>query len=107
MVNFWIEELSGGSENALRSFIVSMTFSMLGSLVTGFGMALFILLSVDFDLYYTIAVMATCGIGLAMFSAPNNSLIMSSVPGPLKGEASGMLAVVRQSGMMISMGVCQ
>ncbi|MBO5519023.1 MAG: hypothetical protein J5945_02605, partial [Candidatus Methanomethylophilus sp.] len=34
MVNFWIEELSGGSENALRSFIVSMTFSMLGSLVT-------------------------------------------------------------------------
>ena len=34
MVNFWIEELSGGSEDALRSFILSMTFSMLGSLVT-------------------------------------------------------------------------
>jgi hypothetical protein len=34
MVNFWIEELSGGSEDALRTFILSMTFSMLGSLVT-------------------------------------------------------------------------
>ncbi|MBQ2485602.1 MAG: MFS transporter [Candidatus Methanomethylophilus sp.] len=78
---------------------------MLGSLVTGLGMASFIMLGVDFDLYYTIGVMAICGIGLAMFSAPNNSLIMSSVPGPLKGEASGMLAVVRQSGMMISMSL--
>ncbi len=34
IVSFWIAELSGGSSDALHSFLLSMTFSMLGSLLT-------------------------------------------------------------------------
>jgi branched-subunit amino acid permease len=45
------------------------------------------------------------GLGFALFSAPNTNSIMSSVPPKNRGEASGMIAVVRQLGMMTSMGI--
>jgi len=45
------------------------------------------------------------GLGFAMFSAPNTTIIMSSVPRELTGEASGMVSFMRQVGMMVSMGV--
>ena len=77
----------------------------LGAVITGIGVAMYLLVTTEFNMYLMIAIMITTGVGLGIFSAPNNSLIMSSVPNHLKGQASGMVAVVRQTGMMISMSL--
>jgi len=57
------------------------------------------------DYLYIAAVLVLLGVGYGMFSAPNTNAIMSSVPPRHRGEASGMIAVVRQIGMMTSMSV--
>ena len=45
------------------------------------------------------------GFGFSLFSAPNTSIIMGSVEPHETGEASAMVAVMRQTGMMVSMGI--
>jgi MFS family permease len=45
------------------------------------------------------------GLGGGLFSAPNTSLVMSSVPAHLRGAASGMRATFQNSGMVLSIGV--
>ena len=49
--------------------------------------------------------MVLLGLGFGIFSAPNTSLIMSSVPNELRGTASGTITFFRQTGMMVSMGI--
>ena len=49
--------------------------------------------------------MIIIGVGMGIFSSPNTSVIMSSVPGKYRGEASGVVSVVRQTGMMVSMSI--
>ena len=51
-----------------------------------------------------VATMVLVGFGLSVFSAPNTSVIMGSVDPRETGEASAMVAVMRQTGMMVSMG---
>lgn len=46
------------------------------------------------------------GLGAALFAAPNTSDIMSSVPKEEYSTASGIVAVVRQIGMLVSMAIC-
>ena len=43
--------------------------------------------------------------GFSLFSAPNTSIIMGSVSPRETGDASAMVAVMRQTGMMLSMGI--
>ena len=45
------------------------------------------------------------GLGGGLFSAPNTSLVMSSVPAHLRGVASGMRATFLNAGMVLSIGV--
>ena len=77
----------------------------LGMTVTGIGVAMYFLLDTHFSMPMVIAIMVVTGVGLGIFSAPNTALIVSSVSPELKGEASGMVAVVRQVGMMVSMAI--
>ncbi|CAO5161572.1 Arabinose efflux permease family protein [Frankia sp. AiPs1] len=76
------------------------------------GMAVFsasflglMLLPVSFS-YWTFALLiAANGIGAGMFSAPNSSAIMGSVPAEQRGAASGMRATFQNSGTALSIGV--
>lgn len=77
----------------------------LGMTVTGIGVAMYLFLGTDYSAAYVVLIMIVTGVGLGIFSAPNNSLIMSAAPQSMKGEASGVLAVVRQTGMMVSMSL--
>ncbi|HZS93642.1 MAG TPA: MFS transporter [Chloroflexota bacterium] len=45
------------------------------------------------------------GIGMGLFSSPNTSSIMSSVPAEHRGVASGMRATLQNSGMLFSMTI--
>ena len=51
------------------------------------------------------ALLFLSGIGQGMFSAPNTSSIMSSVPAADRGVASGMRSTFQNSGMALSIGV--
>ncbi|MBO2448792.1 MFS transporter [Actinomadura barringtoniae] len=62
-------------------------------------------LPIDFP-YWAFAVMiAANGVGMGMFSSPNSSSIMSSVPPEHRGVASGMRATFQNSGTALSIGV--
>ena len=42
---------------------------------------------------------------MGMFTAPNTSAVMSSVPPEVRGAASGMLSTLRNVGTTASMGI--
>lgn len=77
----------------------------LGMLIVSFGVAMFLFLGTEFSLPYVVLMMLIIGVGMGIFSSPNTSVIMSSVPGKYRGEASGVVSVVRQTGMMVSMSI--
>jgi MFS family permease len=62
-------------------------------------------LPVDFSYPAFAALLLLSGIGQGMFSAPNTSAIMSSVPDRQRGVASGMRATFQNSGTSLSIGV--
>jgi MFS family permease len=56
--------------------------------------------------YWTFALLIFLnGVGGGLFSAPNTSLIMSSVPNRMRGAASGARATFMNAGMVLSMGI--
>ncbi|WP_084718451.1 MFS transporter [Streptacidiphilus carbonis] len=62
-------------------------------------------LPVDFSYPVFAVVVFANGIGQGMFSAPNTSAIMGSVPPERRGAASGMRATFQNSGMSLSIGI--
>jgi MFS family permease len=64
-----------------------------------------LLLPVDFPYLAFAALVFVSGVGQGMFSAPNTSAIMGSVPSQMRGAASGMRATFQNSGTSLSIGV--
>jgi nicotinamidase-related amidase/MFS family permease len=76
-----------------------------GMLVFGAGFVGLMLLPVDFPYWAFALLVAANGVGTGMFSSPNSSAIMSSVPARQRGAASGMRATFQNSGTSLSIGV--
>jgi EmrB/QacA subfamily drug resistance transporter len=64
-----------------------------------------LLLPVDFPYWAFAGLIALNGIGSGLFSAPNTSAVMSSVPAGQRGVASGMRATAMNAGTVLSIGV--
>jgi MFS family permease len=64
-----------------------------------------LLLPVDFPYAAFALLVFLSGVGQGMFSAPNTSAIMGSVPPERRGAASGMRATFQNSGTSLSIGV--
>jgi MFS family permease len=64
-----------------------------------------IVLPVNFGYPYFAGLLLLSGLGQGMFSAPNTSAIMSSVPANQRGVASGMRSTFQNSGTALSIGV--
>ncbi len=64
-----------------------------------------IVLPVDFGYPSFAGLLLLSGLGQGMFSAPNTSAIMSSVPANQRGVASGMRSTFQNSGTALSIGV--
>ncbi|GAA3562256.1 MFS transporter [Amycolatopsis ultiminotia] len=62
-------------------------------------------LPVDFSYPAFALLLVLSGLGQGMFSAPNTSAIMSSVPDHQRGVASGMRSTFQNSGTSLSIGV--
>jgi MFS family permease len=77
-------------------------FATLGMVIAGITFLSFAFLSVDFA-YLSFAVISfVIGAGFGIFSSPNISSIMCSVPAEHRGAASGMRAALNNCGGMIS-----
>jgi MFS family permease len=97
--------VSGPLTGALSDRYGSRGFATVGMLVFGASFVGLALLPIDFH-YWAFAILIVAnGIGVGMFSAPNSSSIMSSVPASQRGAASGMRATFQNTGTALSIGV--
>jgi len=71
--------------------IIAACFLLLAALPANFAYLPFLL------------ILLFIGIGMGMFTSPNNTAIMNSVPPEYRGVASGMRATIQNSGMLLSM----
>jgi MFS family permease len=83
----------------------SRTFATLGLLLVAASFVGFLSLPVNFYYPAFAAILLLSGLGQGMFSSPNTSSIMGSVPPDQRGVASGMRATFQNAGTSLSIGV--
>ena len=101
LVMAMVAPVSGWISDRTNSFLLSS----LGMAVT--CMALLLLGNLDQDAtFFDIVVrMGMIGLGMGLFQSPNNSIVMGSVPKERLGIAGGMLAMVRNLGMVTGIAI--
>ncbi|MEI6314025.1 MAG: MFS transporter [Syntrophus sp. (in: bacteria)] len=72
-----------------------------GMLITAAGNILVALLSADSGLAHVIAALCLMGVGIGLFFAPNNKLIMSLTPKEKQGMASGIYRMTTSAGSVL------
>ncbi len=72
-----------------------------GIVVLFVGMTLLALLPDDPTAWDVMVRLAICGFGFGFFQAPNNNIIITSVPLQRSGSASGMMAAARITGQIL------
>jgi EmrB/QacA subfamily drug resistance transporter len=77
----------------------------LGMLIMGVGLFLISRLTPDSPLVYVVTGLAVSGLGSGMFVAPNNSALMGAAPRNRQGIAAGVLALARNVGMVLGVGL--
>ena len=80
-------------------------FSTLGMAIQAAGFLFLTFLPANFDYVWFAILLFVLGIGQGMFSSPNTSSVMGSVPPEQRGAASGMRATFQNSGSIVSIGV--
>lgn len=97
--------LAGPVSGWLTDHVGARPFATGGMIIGAISFALLMLLPADFD-YWTFAFLIFLnGVGSGLFSAPNSTQIMNSVPASERGQASGMRATTMNAGMVLSIGV--
>jgi MFS family permease len=97
--------LAGPVSGYLSDRYGARSFSTLGMLVAATTFMLLTFLPANF-VYLPFAVLLFInGVGMGMFSSPNTSSIMSSVPPEHRGVSAGMSATLQNAGMLLSMSV--
>ncbi len=77
----------------------------MGMGITSAGLIMLCFISNNTSILYIIAVLLIMGAGFSLFSSPNSNAIMSSVEKKQLGNASGMLATMRNVGQTFSMAI--
>jgi EmrB/QacA subfamily drug resistance transporter len=72
-----------------------------------FGGGLFVLSQLTLTSQYSLTAvgLAICGLGTGLFVAPNNSALMGDAPRNRQGIAAGVLALARNVGMVLGIGL--
>ncbi len=79
--------------------------STLGMVVVGGSFAGLLLVPTNFSYWAFALLVLLNGIGGGLFSAPNSTAIMNSVPADQRGGAAGVQATFLNSGMVLSIGI--
>jgi len=77
----------------------------IGMAMSAAGLFLTAFLNSQSPLAVIVAILMLCGLGFALFSSPNTSAIMGSVPRRQYGVASATTGIMRLIGQMLSMGI--
>ena len=80
-------------------------FASAGMLLFGASFIGLLLLPINFSYPVFALLILANGLGVGMFSSPNSSAIMSSVPARQRGAASGMRSTFQNSGTALSIGI--
>src|SRR2546430_7296563 len=80
-------------------------FAVGGALVVAASFVGLVLLPVDFPYWVFAGLVALSGIGSGLFSSPNASAVMGSVPAAQRGAAAGMRGTFFNSGSALSIGI--
>lgn len=89
----------------LSDRVGSRLLSTLGMVMTAAGMVLLAFLPQDAGIPHVMGALAFVGFGLAVFSAPNTSAVMGSVPRRQLSVASAFLGTMRSTGMVLSVAL--
>ncbi|MEG3055084.1 MAG: MFS transporter [Methanoculleus sp.] len=76
-----------------------------GMAIITLGLALLTFLTAETPIPRVVASLILLGFGFALFASPNTNAVMTSVDRSLYGVASGMLATMRTTGMMLSLAI--
>ncbi len=79
--------------------------SVLGMGLFGIGLFLLSRLALDTPLLTVAGMLAVAGLGIGIFVSPNNSALMGAAPAHRQGIAAGILALARNVGMVIGVGL--
>ncbi len=89
----------------LSDRVPARTLASSGMAVIAVGLVGLAFISLDVPLAGVAVALAALGVGFGLFSSPNTSAVMGSVPRPQYGVASATLATVRMTGQALSMGI--
>ncbi|GAC1386678.1 MAG: MFS transporter [Marmoricola sp.] len=97
--------VAGPISGALSDKHGARWFSTVGMLIVTATFIALLIIPVDFSYGWFVAITFLNGIGSGMFSAPNRTAIMNSVPANQRGSASGMAGTVLNGGSSLSIGI--
>jgi MFS family permease len=97
--------VAGPLSGALSDRFGARWFASGGMLLFAMSFVGLLVLPVNFPYVAFALLIALNGVGIGMYSSPNSSSIMSSVPAEYRGVASGMRATFQNSGTSVSIGV--
>ncbi len=96
-----IAPLSGAASDRIGTRV----FAVCGMCIAALGLFLFSGLQDSASAFDVVWRLAITGLGMGMFQSPNNSTIMGSVPPWHLGIASGILAAMRNVGMVFGLAI--
>jgi MFS family permease len=80
-------------------------FATGGSLLVAITFVALLLIPIDFSFWVFAVIIFLNGVGSGLFTAPNTTAIMNSVPAHERGAASGVRGTIFNSGTSLSIGV--
>ena len=101
LLTLMVAPLSGAASDRIGTRV----FAVCGMFIAALGLFLCSGLSASATAFDVIWRLAVTGVGTGMFQSPNNSEIMGSVSLPYLGIASGIIAAMRNVGMVLGIAV--
>jgi len=97
--------IAGPLSGALSDRFGARWFASGGMFLFALSFVGLLVLPVNFPYLAFALLIALNGVGIGMYSSPNSSSVMSSVPAEYRGVASGMRSTFQNSGTSLSIGV--
>ena len=101
VVTLIVAPLSGAASDRIGTRV----FAVCGMCIAAMGLLLFSSLQESASAFDVVWRLAVTGLGMGMFQSPNNSTVMGTVPPWQLGIASGILAAMRNVGMVLGIAV--
>ncbi len=97
--------LMGPMSGWLSDRFGARVFSTVGMVIQAVGFILLTILPANFSYIWFALLLFMMGVGQGMFSAPNTSSIMNSLPPDQRGAGSGMRSTFQNAATLASMGI--